>query len=88
MGLQVMQSRAVKIVEGGKLIIPASFRREMEIAVGDTVVVELLDGELRVRSRRGDIRRLQERVRRIGQKEGVGSSTADDAVGEGDGTNG
>lgn len=83
-----MQSRAVKIVEGGKLIIPASFRREMEIAVGDTVVVELVDGELRVRSRKGDIRRLQQRVRRIGQKESVASSTADDAVNEGEAADG
>lgn len=61
-----MQSRAVKIVEGGKLIIPASFRREMGIEVGETVVVELADGELRVRSRKTDLRRIQERVRRIG----------------------
>lgn len=83
-----MQSRAVKIVEGGKLIIPASFRREMKIAVGDTVVVELVDGELRVRSRGGDIRRLQERVRRIGQKENIGASNTDDAVREGEGNDG
>lgn len=61
-----MQSKAVKVVEGGKLIIPASFRREMGIGIGDTVVVELADGELRVRSRKVDIRRIQERVRQLG----------------------
>lgn len=66
-----MQSRAVKIVEGGKLIIPASFRRELEIGIGDTVVIELVDGELRVRSRKADLRRLQDRVRRIGKRQDV-----------------
>lgn len=70
-----MQSRAVKIVEGGKLIIPAAFRREMEIGIGDTVVVELLNGELRVRSRKTDLRRLQDRVRRIGKREHVESGS-------------
>ena len=42
--------QAVKIIEGGKLVIPAAMRRAMGIARGDTVVVELLsEGELRVR---------------------------------------
>lgn len=83
-----MQSRAVKIVEGGKLVIPAAFRREMDVAVGDTVVVELTDGELRVRSRKGDIRRLQDRVRRIGRKEDVVAGAADDPLDAGDGVDG
>ncbi len=73
-----MQSRAVKIVEGGKLIIPASFRRELEIGTGDTVVIELVDGELRVRSSKADLRRLQDRVRQIGRREGADQSSAAD----------
>lgn len=64
-----MQSRAVKIVEGGKLIIPAAFRREMAIGIGDTVVVELIDGELRIRSRKSAIVRVQDRVRQLGTKD-------------------
>ncbi len=40
--------QAVKIVDGGKLVIPAHMRRAMGIARGDTVVVELLpEGKLR-----------------------------------------
>jgi len=43
-------AQAVKIIEGGKLVIPARMRRAMGIERGDTVVVELLaEGELRVR---------------------------------------
>ncbi|MBP1807455.1 AbrB/MazE/SpoVT family DNA-binding domain-containing protein [Rubellimicrobium aerolatum] len=60
-----MPSQRVKIVEGGKLVIPAAFRREMGIAAGDTVVVELDDGELRVRSLAAAIRRVQARMREL-----------------------
>lgn len=46
-------------------MIPASFRREMGIAPGDTVIVELDHGELRVRSLSAAIRRVQERMREL-----------------------
>jgi AbrB family looped-hinge helix DNA binding protein len=60
-----MPAQAVKIIEGGKLVIPAAMRRAMGIARGDTVVVELLaDGELRVRPLASAIREAQEIVRR------------------------
>ena len=60
-----MPSQRAKIVEGGKLVIPATFRREMGIAPGDTVIVELDEGELRVRSLPSAIRRVQERMREL-----------------------
>lgn len=60
-----MASRAVKIVDGGKLVIPASFRRELGIAVGDTVIVEVSDGELRVRSRNAALVNARRMMRQI-----------------------
>ena len=45
-----MEAQRVKIVEGGKLVIPASMRRELSLSTGDTVLVGIADGELRVRS--------------------------------------
>jgi len=60
-----MPSQSVKLVEGGKLVIPASFRREMGIKPGDTLIVELTEGELRVRSLPSAIRRVQERLREL-----------------------
>ncbi len=45
-----MLAQAVKIIEGGKLVIPASMCRAMGIAHGDTVVVELLSGRRVARS--------------------------------------
>jgi AbrB family looped-hinge helix DNA binding protein len=60
-----MPAQAVKIIEGGKLVIPAAMRRAMGIARGDTVVIELrADGELRVRPLASAIREAQEIVRR------------------------
>ncbi len=57
--------QAVKIIEGGKLVIPAAMRRAMGIARGDTVVVELLsEGELRVRPLASAIKEAQAIVRK------------------------
>jgi AbrB family looped-hinge helix DNA binding protein len=59
-----MQPQRVRIIEGGKLIIPASMRRELGIATGDTVLVDVAEGELRVRSLSKAIERAQAIVRR------------------------
>ena len=59
-----MQPQRVRIIEGGKLIIPASMRRELGIATGDTVLVDVADGELRVRSMSKAIERAQAILRR------------------------
>jgi AbrB family looped-hinge helix DNA binding protein len=58
-----MISQAVKIIDGGKLIIPASFRRKLGIDTGDTVVIELGEDGLHVRSLSSAVRRAQEIVR-------------------------
>lgn len=58
-------AQAVKIIDGGKLVIPASMCRAMGIARGDTVVVELLSGgELRVRPLASAVREAQAIVRK------------------------
>jgi len=58
-----MNSQAVKIIDGGKLIIPAAFRRKLGIDTGDTVVVELGEDGLHVRSLSSAVRRAQKLVR-------------------------
>lgn len=59
-----MPAQRVKIIEGGKLIIPAPMRRELGIATGDTVLLDIEDGELRVRSLSQAIARAQAILRR------------------------
>ena len=57
-------AQTVKIIEGGKLVIPAAMRRAMGVERGDSVVVELLpEGELRVRSLAAAVKRAQTLVR-------------------------
>ena len=52
-----------KMVEGGRIIVPASFRKEMGIAKGDTVLIELHGEELRIRPARTALRRIQEKLK-------------------------
>lgn len=59
-----MEAQRVKIVDGGKLVIPAAMRRELGMAPGDTVLVDVDAGELRVRSLSRAVARAQEIVRR------------------------
>lgn len=72
-----MQTQRVKIIEGGKLVIPAAMRRELGISTGDTVVIDVTGGELRVRSLPAAIARAQAILRRY-VPEGV--SLADDLI--------
>jgi AbrB family looped-hinge helix DNA binding protein len=72
-----MDAQRVKIVDGGKLVIPASMRRQLGIGSGDTVLVNVDDGELRVRT----IPRAIERARAIvRQYVPEGSSLADELI--------
>jgi bifunctional DNA-binding transcriptional regulator/antitoxin component of YhaV-PrlF toxin-antitoxin module len=48
------------LLDGGRLILPADFRRAMNLEPGDTVVLALNEtGELRVRPRQGAIARAR-----------------------------
>lgn len=50
---------------GGQVGDPASFRREMGVKPGDTLIVEMDGGELRVRSLPSAIQRVQARMREL-----------------------
>ena len=52
-----------KIVEGGRVILPAAFRKSMGLAKGDTVLIELHGEEIRIRPARSALRRLQDKLR-------------------------
>jgi AbrB family looped-hinge helix DNA binding protein len=45
-----MKPKRVSIGPGGRLVIPADFRKSLGVGTGDQVVVDLSDGDLRVRS--------------------------------------
>jgi AbrB family looped-hinge helix DNA binding protein len=59
-----MSAHRTRITEGGRLVIPAEFRRELGLNPGDNVVIDIADGELRVRSLNAAVKRAQALVRR------------------------
>lgn len=59
-----MSSHRVRIGPGGRVVIPARFRKALGVDIGDDMVMELKDDELRLRSRRAAIKRVQAMVRK------------------------
>ena len=57
------QARA-RISEKGRLVIPASIRKELGIEVGDVVDLRVEDNELRVSTIKSRIERAQNRLRK------------------------
>lgn len=53
-----------KIVSGGRLQLPADLRRQLELSVGDSLQIEVVDGEIRLLPMRTAIKRMQERMRK------------------------
>jgi antitoxin PrlF len=60
-------------------VIPAEFRKALGVGIGDDMVIELTDGELRLRSFDAALKRVQEIVRRY-VPEGI--SLADELIRE------
>ena len=58
-----MKPKRVTIGPGGRMVIPAELRKSLGVRTGDQVVVDLKDGDLRVRSLDAVIQRAQARVR-------------------------
>jgi AbrB family looped-hinge helix DNA binding protein len=59
----VMKPKRVRIGPGGRMVIPAEFRKSLGVRTGEQVVVDLKDGDLRVRSLDTVIERAQALVR-------------------------
>lgn len=74
-----MDTVKVKLSEGGRIVIPVEYRRQLGLAVGDEVILQLEGQELRLFSRRQGIRRAQELVRRAIPP---GRSLADELIAE------
>lgn len=49
----------LKLGDGGRVVIPAAMREEMGVAPGETLIAYVEDGELRVRSWLGNLKRIQ-----------------------------
>ncbi len=59
-----MTSIKTKIGEGGRVVVPAKYRKALDLKPGDDVILVLEDGEVRITTVKRAIRRAQEIVRR------------------------
>ena len=51
-----------KINQNGRIVIPAAIRQEMGLKAGESLLMEVEDGVLRIESHRARIRRIQEEI--------------------------
>ena len=56
------KSVRTRMTEGGRIVIPARYRKALDIKPGDELIVQLDEGELRVYSRAEALKRLQDQV--------------------------
>jgi AbrB family looped-hinge helix DNA binding protein len=68
-----------RLNENGRLVIPASFRKALEIKPGDEVILRLEEGELRMTTRKLRIARAQRNARRYVPR---GVSLVDELIAE------
>jgi AbrB family looped-hinge helix DNA binding protein len=68
-----------KINQNGRIVIPAAIREELGVAPGDTLLMDVVDGVLRIESYPARIRRIQ---REIAQFIPPGVSLADELIAE------
>jgi AbrB family looped-hinge helix DNA binding protein len=58
-----MERDTVTLGSNGRLVIPAKYRRALDIEEGDELLLSFEDGELRLMSRERALRRAKELVR-------------------------
>ncbi len=52
-----------KIAEGGRVVIPADYRRALGLKVGDEVILRIADGEVHILTRGQAVKKAQALVR-------------------------
>ncbi len=62
----MVRDTKTRLGENGRLVIPAPYRKALGLQTGDEVVLRLVDGELRVMSRRAAIKQVQDLIRSRG----------------------
>jgi bifunctional DNA-binding transcriptional regulator/antitoxin component of YhaV-PrlF toxin-antitoxin module len=60
-----------KSISGGRLQVPVEFRRQMDVADGDAVIMEVADGVLHVRPLHDVVAAVQHRLKAYAPKSGL-----------------
>jgi antitoxin PrlF len=69
----------MRVNENGRVVIPASFRKRLGIRVGDEVVLQIQDDELRITTLQRNLERAQRLVRKHVK---LGTSLVDELLAE------
>ena len=67
-----------KLGQGGRLVLPAKFRKALGVKTGDDLILSLRDGEVRIFTRRQAIRRAQGMLKHLAP----GRSLVDELIAE------
>ena len=59
-----MTAVVTKLGKGGRIVIPADYRKMLGIEPGDEIIVSFKDGEIKITTVKEGVRRAQEIVRR------------------------
>ncbi len=59
-----MAAVKTRLGKGGRVVIPADYRKRLGIEPGDEIIVSFKDGEIKITTVREAVRRAQEIVRR------------------------
>ena len=54
-----------KVTQGGRIVIPAEFRKQLGIEIGEDVNLSVEDGSLKISSQREGIRKAQDMFRKF-----------------------
>ncbi|MBD2773699.1 AbrB/MazE/SpoVT family DNA-binding domain-containing protein [Iningainema sp. BLCCT55] len=58
-----MQPFKTKISEGGSVVIPSEYRKQLGLEVGSEVMIQIVDGEMRIFTLEQAIKRAQDIIR-------------------------
>lgn len=60
-----MTAHSARLATGGRLVVPASLRKQLGVAPGDQLFMEVIDGALHVWSQKQAISRAQAQLRTL-----------------------
>jgi AbrB family looped-hinge helix DNA binding protein len=61
-----LKETVTKITDGGRIVIPAEYRRALELGIGDDVILTIEEREIRIIPRKEALNRAQQIVSRYG----------------------
>lgn len=56
------KNAATPVTQGGRIVLPAALRKQLNIAVGDEVTLTLVDGGILVRPRHASLLEVRDRL--------------------------